>query len=256
LSFFAEKFETPTWRVPLMGKWQVGREGIEPPASERTCFTDTRSQPISASDPRFLTTSTPMENTLRKPGDSSLNGCTFQDGSGRQDSNLRSLAPGQGSCPTSLRRLHDDYSAIYGIGIGVNFDYQGGSDSGPGGYDATSQNVVGLQFTLASEGVFPPFLRVEFPTTDTIASTDDAYDVSPTASGTYQVFWKRDLETPFPPVLNKNISYTPTDGGLGAQPAFNPAHLVSMQIHVPTNASSAVPVKNLCVGNLSAIVSQ
>lgn len=147
-----------------------------------------------------------------------------------------------------------DYSDIYGIGIGLDFNNVGGV-KGP--YDATLNKVVGVQFTIAADTPFPPTLRVEFPTEQTVDGgpnpTGDSYDVAPTAGGTVTVLWSQFAG---PPVVGTDLSYPPTvDGGLAAQPAFDPTNLLSIQFHVATQTTGAIPVNNLCVTSLSAIVS-
>jgi len=152
------------------------------------------------------------------------------------------LTPDGGTSP--------DYGDIYGIGLGLDFNNIDGVVSG---YNARAYHVIGVQFTVSAKGPFPP-LRVEFPTTDTEGNgaSSDPYDFSPTANGTYTVFWTA-LETPYPPVVGTNVSYLPLAGT--TQPVFNPSHLLSIQFHVPTNTLATVPVSDLCVSSLSAITS-
>jgi hypothetical protein len=141
-----------------------------------------------------------------------------------------------------------DYSDIYGIGSGFDFNNVGGVKSA---YNAPAYKVVGVQFTLSSKGPWPS-PRVEFPTTDTVASGMDSYDISPAAAGTYTVYWTPTLEVPYPPVVGTNVSYMwPGD----SQPAFKPADLLSIQFHIPTGTTGAVTVDDFCVTGLSAIVS-
>jgi hypothetical protein len=142
-----------------------------------------------------------------------------------------------------------DYADIYGIGIGFDFNNVDGVKNP---YNAPAEDVIGVQFTLASRGVFP-MLRVEFPTTETVGAggTNDPYDVTPTGPGVYEVLWQS-LEKPYPPVVGENISYSPPAGT--TQPMFNPSHLLSIQFHVPTNTTASIPVDHLCVSKLSAIV--
>jgi len=148
-----------------------------------------------------------------------------------------------------------DYSDIFGIGMGLDFNNVGGV-KGP--YDATLNKVVGVQFTLSAGGTFPP-VRVEFPTEETVDGgpmpTGDSYDISPTAAGVYKVLW---TQFAGPPTVGAggDLSYAPTvDGGINAQPAFDPAMLLSLQVHVPTATGAAVTVTNLCISDLNAIVS-
>lgn len=142
-----------------------------------------------------------------------------------------------------------DYSDIWGIGIGFDFNNVNGVKMA---YDAPAHHVIGVQFTLSTGGAFPP-LRVEFQTTDTVSpgGSNDPYDMMPSASGTYQVLWSG-LEAPYPAVVGENISYLPASGV--TQPAFNPAHLLSIQFHVPTNTAAPIAVTSLCVSNLTMLI--
>jgi hypothetical protein len=150
-----------------------------------------------------------------------------------------------------------DYSDIFGIGIGLDFNNVGGV-KGP--YDATLDHVIGVQFTISADSPFPPTLRVEFPTEETVDGgpmpTGDSYDISPTAAGTYQVLWSQFAGAPTVGA-GGDLSYPPTvDGGIAAQPAFDPKAILSIQFHVATQVSGAVPVNNLCISDLSAIVAK
>jgi hypothetical protein len=144
-----------------------------------------------------------------------------------------------------------DYADIYGIALGLDLNNVGGMASA---YDAPAWNVVGVQFTVTSSGPFPP-LRVEFPTSDTESDggTNDPYDFTPPGPGIYEVLWTQ-LQTPYPPSVGGNISYEPPEGT--TQPRFNPAHLIAIHFHVPTNVTGPVPVKDLCVSRLNAVVRQ
>ncbi len=150
-----------------------------------------------------------------------------------------------------------DYSDIYGIGSGFDFNNVGGVKSA---YNAPDHKVIGVQFTVTSKGIFFPPLRVTFATTDTAddGGTGDSYDFSPSANralpanGTYQVLWTN-LESPYPPVPGLNVGYL-WSGPADAQPRFNPAHLLWMDFYIPTNPGSPVSVDDLCVSDLSAII--
>jgi hypothetical protein len=150
--------------------------------------------------------------------------------------------------PTPDGGTTPDYSDVYGIGVGFDFNNVGGVKSA---YNAPAYKVVGVQFTLSSKGAWPS-PRVEFPTTDTLANGMDSYDISPAAAGTYTVYWTPTLEMPYPPVVGTNVSYMwPGD----AQPMFKPADLLSIQVHVPTVPMVPTTVDGLCITGLSAIVS-
>jgi hypothetical protein len=143
-----------------------------------------------------------------------------------------------------------DYSNIFGIGIGLDFNNTGGVKMP---YNATMNKVTGFTFTLS--GVPTAGIRVEFPTTDTTTTGSDSYAFSKggsvlvTADGTYTADMTTAATDPHPLA----DSFTPPATLM--QPAFNAAHLLSIQFHVPTNTTAAIPVTNLCVSNLTAIVS-
>lgn len=153
----------------------------------------------------------------------------------------------------------DDYSDIFGIGMGFDFNNIGGV-KGP--WNATANKVVGISFNITATGGLPVNLRVEFPTEQTVDGgphpTGDSYDIAPSTAGTYQVLFAN-LAKPFPPTdmgPDANVSYAPTvDGGLAAQPMFDPSSLLSIQFHVATDTTAPITVTGLCVSNLSAIVS-
>jgi len=142
-----------------------------------------------------------------------------------------------------------DYSDIFGIGIGLDFNNQMGTKAA---YDATSNKVTGFSFTLS--GVPSAGIRVEFPTTDTTATGNDSYafsaggQVTVTKDGTYTA----DMTTATTDAHPLSDSFAPSGF---TQPSFNASHLLSIQFHVPTNTTAAIPVTNMCVSNLTAIVS-
>jgi len=135
------------------------------------------------------------------------------------------------------------YSAIWGAGIG--FDLDTGSTAGAKlPWDATVHGVTGFGFTIE----MPPVdgqMRVEFPTSAAPGVTDvkpaywggETMNLSPfTKQGTYAFHWA-DVGGPM---------------GLDPHMAFDRTRIVSMQFHVVTNTSSAVPF-NYCVSNIRAL---
>ncbi len=149
-----------------------------------------------------------------------------------------------------------DYSDIYGIGMGFDFNNVGGVKAA---YNAAANKVIGVFFHITSVGAFPT-LRVELPTVGTNgAGGGDSYIVQPTMSGDVSVIFARDLATPYPPVSGVNIGYAAPAGD--TIPMFDPeggvapTDLLSIQFHIPTATGGTVTVNQLCVSNLSAIVS-
>jgi hypothetical protein len=137
-----------------------------------------------------------------------------------------------------------DYSDVFGIGIGLDFNNMGGTKAS---WDAVANKVVGLTFTIA--GVPAGGIRVEFPTTDTITGIQDAYAIAVMTDGTYTA----DFNTMMSDTHHLSPSFNPPKGS--TEPAFNASNLLSIQFHVPTNTSSAVTVTNMCISNLTALVS-
>ncbi len=134
-----------------------------------------------------------------------------------------------------------DYSNIFGIGIGLDFNNVGGVKAA---YDATMNGVTGFTFDIS--GVPAGGIRVEFPTTDTVTGIQDAYAITVMTDGTYTA----NLSTTGPNKLSP--SFSPPAGM--TEPAFNPSNLLSIQFHVATNKSDAITVTNMCVNNLTAIM--
>jgi hypothetical protein len=145
------------------------------------------------------------------------------------------------------------YSAIWGAGIGFDLNNAGTDDGGTGAkgaWDATAHNVVGFSFTIDT----PPTggqMRVEFPTNAIPGTTDinSAYwggatmGLSPFNKGGDYSFMFDDV---------------PAGNGVGgpmyltgATP-FDRTKIQSMQFHVVTNTSSAIPFE-YCISNLKAL---
>jgi len=136
-----------------------------------------------------------------------------------------------------------DYSNIFGIGIGLDFNNVGGVKMA---YDATMNKVKGFSFDVS--GVPTGGIRVEFPTTETTATGQDSYAITLTGDKTGVI---ADLTTASTDAHPLSDSFTPSGF---TQPAFNASHLLSIQFHVATNTAAAIPVTNLCVSNLTAIM--
>jgi hypothetical protein len=146
---------------------------------------------------------------------------------------------------TAAKVLASDYTNMFGIGIGLDFNNQGGVKMT---YNATMNHVTGFSFTIAgvpSGGS----VRVELP----IPATDpsgDSWAFTVMKDGSYTI----DLSTAAGDTHGLKPSFTPT----GMQPAFDATKIESIQFHVPTNTSAAITIPDstrLCVSNLQAIVS-
>jgi hypothetical protein len=134
-----------------------------------------------------------------------------------------------------------DYSDIFGIGIGLDFNNMGGTKLP---WDATKTNVTGFEFDIT--GVPAGGIRVEFPTVQTTNGFQDSYAITVAGDGHYQA----DLSTTSAHKLKP--SFTPPTGM--TEPAFDPTMLLSIQFHVATNTTAAIPVAMMCVNNLTAII--
>ena len=132
-----------------------------------------------------------------------------------------------------------DYSNIFGIGIGLDFNNPSGT---PLPYDATMNQITGFQFTVA--GLPTGAVRVEFaePATDT---TGDAWSYTLTSNGQVTVSLASGTGAG-----DLSPSFTPT----GTQPPFDPTKVESIQFHVVTNTSGAVAVSSFCISDLQAVV--
>jgi hypothetical protein len=144
---------------------------------------------------------------------------------------------------TAAKVVGGDYSNIFGIGIGLDFNNQGGVKMP---YNATMNNVVGFSFDIS--GIpSTATVRVEFPEAATNASGDAwAITASPNTTS-YAVGLS---STAMGGLLPLKPSFTSTT----TQPAFDATAVQSIQFHVPTTTSAAITVSNLCVSNLQALV--
>jgi hypothetical protein len=135
-----------------------------------------------------------------------------------------------------------NYADIYGIGIGLDFNNSGGVKMP---YDATTYHVIGFQFDIAHlPTATGGEVRVELPTPETSAEGF--------------AYWGKALAGPLPNG-GQNVQILFSDLGqlfpsMEKPPPFNPAHLLSIQFYVPSVETNAIPVRDLCVSNLQAIV--
>jgi hypothetical protein len=133
-----------------------------------------------------------------------------------------------------------DYSNMFGIGIGLDFNNQNGVK---GIWDASMNHVVGFTFHIS--GVPTGGVLVEFPTTDTDAMGSDSWSITAMSDGDYTA----DLNTMASDRHHLSQAFQMT----GMQPAFKPSQMKSIQFHVATNIRAAISVSNLCVSNLAAV---
>ena len=146
---------------------------------------------------------------------------------------------------TAAKVVASDYSNMFGIGIGLDFNNQGGVKMP---YNATANKVVGFSFKIAGIPTGAS-VRVELPIPATDAS-GDAWAMTVNSDGAYTLDLTTAASDPHP----LKPSFTST----GTQPAFDATKVESIQFHVPTNTSAAITIPDsnrLCVSDFQAIVS-
>jgi hypothetical protein len=134
-----------------------------------------------------------------------------------------------------------DYSNIFGIGIGLDFNNPSGT---VGTYNATTNHVTGFSFTVA--GLPTATVRVELtePATD---ANGNAWSYSLTGNGPVTVQLQSGTGAG-----DLSPSFTPPAGT--TQPAFDPTMIEAMQFQVVSDTTGTIPVSNFCISNLAAIV--
>jgi hypothetical protein len=143
-----------------------------------------------------------------------------------------------------------DYSNIFGIGMGLDFNNDG---SAKNTFDLTAKKITAFKFTLSGVPLGGG-LRIEFPTTETEAAGHDSYYASKaTKDGDFTVSMAPDSATTTGPT-NGDLAPSFTQSGTTMQPDFNPAHVLGVQVHVSTNVTNAIDVSNLCISNLTAVI--
>lgn len=148
---------------------------------------------------------------------------------------------------TAAKVLDANYSAIWGAGIGFDFN-NGGTDDGGSGikqtWDASAYGVTGFSFHIDT----PPTggqMRVEFPTGAVVGTTDinSAYWGGETAN-----------LSPFTKPGDFSFHFTDVGGPMYLTPhmPFDKTKILSMQFHVVTNTSSSIPF-GYCISDLRAL---
>jgi hypothetical protein len=144
---------------------------------------------------------------------------------------------------------NDDYSNIFGIGMGLDFNNAGGAKDT---FDLTAKKITAFKFTLSGVPMGNA-LRVEFPTMETEAAGHDSYYASKAIKdGDFTISMAPDSLGGT--AANADLAPSFTQSGTTMQPDFNPAHVLGLQVHVSTNTANAVDVSNLCISGLTAIV--
>jgi hypothetical protein len=139
-----------------------------------------------------------------------------------------------------------DYSSIYGIGIGFDFNNPSGT---PLAFNAAAANVVGVQFTITGAAAIVSGggtgVRVEFPSTTTLTACSggcEAWNTTVTTDGPTTILFSSLMDTIYPAPDG-----TPPLSALATT-------LQAIQFHVPTNTTAAIPVADLCVTGLSVVL--
>ena len=139
------------------------------------------------------------------------------------------------------------YSAVWGTGIGFDLNNGGTDDGGTGqklAWDATAHGITGFAFDIDT----PPVggqMRVEFPTNAVPGTTD-----------INAAYWGGAGANLSPINTGKTYSFKLADVGgpnyLTSPMPFDKTKIISIQFHVVTNTSSAIPFE-YCISNLRAL---
>ncbi|HET9957874.1 MAG TPA: hypothetical protein VFQ61_25425, partial [Polyangiaceae bacterium] len=132
----------------------------------------------------------------------------------------------------------DDYSNMWGAGIGMDFNHPP-DPATKMPFDAVAAGIKGVSFDLDMPVVSS--LRVEFPIPETEMHADGS------------AYWGATKSWPASPVSvgTNTITWDKVQQPNGTIP-FNPAKLLGIQFHVPTNTSAATPY-SFCISNLKLI---
>lgn len=132
-----------------------------------------------------------------------------------------------------------DWSAVWGTGIGIDFNNSGGDTPVKGTYDATAKGVIGIKFDY--ETANSTKIRVEFP----IPATEGHADGS--------AYWGASATFPSSPVEpgENYVPFSEVKQPKAAVP-FDPATLLGVQFHVPTNDKAPTPF-DFCISNLRLV---
>jgi hypothetical protein len=136
-----------------------------------------------------------------------------------------------------------DYSGIYGIGIGLDFNNTAGTAEP---YNATMNNVTSLTFTVAG---FPTggTVRAEFQEPATNVAPEDAWSYTITGDGDVTINLASGSGAG-----QLAVSFMVPTGD--TEPPFDPTSILAIQFHVVPNTKAPTPVSNFCISNLAAVV--
>ena len=132
-----------------------------------------------------------------------------------------------------------DYSMMWGAGIALDLNASGGASSVKMPYNAAANKVIGFSFTIDSVPLGADGLRVEMPT-PTTRNTAFFKTLLSTNTGAQTVLFSDMKQGTWVPATTP-----PT--------TFDATMIESVQFHVPTNTTAAVPYM-FCISDFSAIV--
>jgi hypothetical protein len=137
-----------------------------------------------------------------------------------------------------------DYSDVFGIGIGLDFNNPHGTVMP---YDASK--ITALTFTVSGLPTDPGTrVNIEFQ--------EPATDVAPNDAWAYQILANGPTTVDLTAGVGGQLSpafATPTGD---VQPAFDPTMLEGIQFHVVTNTGNPIHVTAFCISDLVAVVSE
>ncbi len=134
-----------------------------------------------------------------------------------------------------------DYADIYGIGLGLDLNNSGVKMP----YNTTTYDVVGFQFDITNVPTAPgAVVWVELPTSETwragFTNWGEALPNPLPNGGKGMQILRKDIRQLFP--------------SAGQVPPFDPKQVLSIEFLVPSVEGNSIPVDDLCVSDLQAIV--
>jgi hypothetical protein len=139
-----------------------------------------------------------------------------------------------------------DYSDVFGIGIGLDFNNPHGTVMP---YDASK--ITALTFTVAGLPTDPGTrVNIEFQEPATDVAPNDAWQYQIIANGPTTVYL-----TTGPGAGQLSPAFT-APAGSPPQPAFDPTMIEGIQFHVVTNTMNPINVAALCISDLTAVVTE
>jgi hypothetical protein len=140
-----------------------------------------------------------------------------------------------------------DYSAVFGIGIGLDFNNPHGTVMP---YNASA--ITALTFTVSGLPTDTGTrVNIEFQEPATDVAPNDAWAYQITANGPTTVYLASGAG---PGQLSPAFAATYPAGQ--SQPPFDPTMIEGIQFHVVTNITNPIDVSALCISDLTAVVTE